>query len=104
MRNPWTGYARHTLWRASHHSRRAASPRQASPLVVTKDRGVEMDARRWPVGVAYGTRMEAFRLGPLVRALHVSELLRPVVVVAPREPLGDVNDIFGVSPDADLGG
>lgn len=63
-----------------------------------------MDDRRWPVGVAYGTRMEAFRLGPLVRALHVSELLRPVVVVAPREPLGDVNDIFGVSPDADLGG
>ena len=54
--------------------------------------------------VAYGTRPEAIKLAPVVRSLRGSERLRPVVVVSGqhREMLDQVNELFGIVPDADL--
>lgn len=57
-----------------------------------------------PVMVVYGTRPEAIKLAPVIRALEESMQLRPVVVVTGqhREMLDQVNQVFGISPDVDL--
>lgn len=62
------------------------------------------DARR-PVAVLYGTRPEAVKMAPVVRALAESTTLRPVVVTSGqhREMLDQVNEVFGIRPDHDLG-
>ncbi|PHP52227.1 non-hydrolyzing UDP-N-acetylglucosamine 2-epimerase [Actinomyces ruminis] len=54
--------------------------------------------------LVYGTRPEAIKLAPLVRALQHDERFEPVVVVTGqhREMLDQVNDFFGIVPDADL--
>jgi UDP-N-acetylglucosamine 2-epimerase (non-hydrolysing) len=54
--------------------------------------------------VAYGTRPEAVKLAPVVRALHASSVLAPVVAVSGqhREMLDQINDLFGIVPDHDL--
>ncbi len=56
------------------------------------------------VMVIYGTRPEAVKMAPLVRALGESDTLRPVVVSTGqhREMLDQVNHWFGVTPDIDL--
>lgn len=60
--------------------------------------------QRRPVVVAYGTRPEAIKLAPVVRGLHDSDRLRPVVVVSGqhREMLDQVNRLFDIAPDHDL--
>jgi len=54
--------------------------------------------------VVYGTRPEAIKLAPLIRALAASERLVPLVVVTGqhREMLDQVNALFGIVPDVDL--
>jgi UDP-N-acetylglucosamine 2-epimerase (non-hydrolysing) len=54
--------------------------------------------------VVYGTRPEAIKLAPVVRALDEHGALRPRVVVTGqhREMLDQVNDFFGITPDVDL--
>jgi len=54
--------------------------------------------------VVYGTRPEAIKLAPVVRALHADSGLLPVVAVTGqhREMLDQVNHFFGVTPDVDL--
>jgi UDP-N-acetylglucosamine 2-epimerase (non-hydrolysing) len=54
--------------------------------------------------VVYGTRPEAIKLAPVVRALDEHDALRPRVVVTGqhREMLDQVNDFFGITPDVDL--
>jgi len=56
------------------------------------------------VMVVYGTRPEAIKLAPLIRALATSERLEPLVVVTGqhREMLDQVNALFGIVPDVDL--
>ena len=56
------------------------------------------------VMVVYGTRPEAIKVAPLIRALATSESLEPLVVVTGqhREMLDQVNTLFGVVPDVDL--
>lgn len=56
------------------------------------------------VMVVYGTRPEAIKLAPLIRALAASERLEPLVVVTGqhREMLDQVNALFGIVPDVDL--
>jgi len=56
------------------------------------------------VMVVYGTRPEAIKLAPLIRALAASERLDPLVVVTGqhREMLDQVNTLFGIVPDVDL--
>lgn len=54
--------------------------------------------------VVYGTRPEAIKLAPVVRALRASAVLDPVVVVTGqhRQMLDQVNALFGISPEHDL--
>jgi UDP-N-acetylglucosamine 2-epimerase (non-hydrolysing) len=54
--------------------------------------------------VIYGTRPEAIKLAPVVRALADHDALTPEVVVTGqhREMLDQVNDFFGITPDVDL--
>ncbi|MFL0576518.1 non-hydrolyzing UDP-N-acetylglucosamine 2-epimerase [Brevibacterium luteolum] len=54
--------------------------------------------------VVYGTRPEAIKVAPVIRALEASETLRPVSVVTAqhREMLDQVNAVFGIEPDVDL--
>ena len=52
----------------------------------------------------FGTRPEAVKLSPVVRALEKSELLQPVVVLTAqhREMLDQMLKWFQVKPDHDL--
>lgn len=52
------------------------------------------------VMVIYGTRPEAVKMAPLVKALQVSPVLEPVVVSTGqhRAMMDQVNDWFGISP------
>ncbi|MDO8152299.1 non-hydrolyzing UDP-N-acetylglucosamine 2-epimerase [Isoptericola sp. b408] len=52
----------------------------------------------------YGTRPEAIKVAPVVRALEASETLDSVTVVTGqhREMLDQVNMVFGITPDHDL--
>ncbi|WP_344969048.1 non-hydrolyzing UDP-N-acetylglucosamine 2-epimerase [Streptosporangium fragile] len=54
--------------------------------------------------VVYGTRPEAIKVAPLIMALTGSPLFEPVVVVTAqhRRLLDQVNEVFGIEPDADL--
>lgn len=54
--------------------------------------------------VIYGTRPEAIKLAPVVKALEQSSALVPVVAVTGqhREMLDQVNTLFGVMPSHDL--
>jgi UDP-N-acetylglucosamine 2-epimerase (non-hydrolysing) len=54
--------------------------------------------------VVYGTRPEAIKMAPVVRALAASPLFRPVVAVTGqhRSMLDQVNTLFGIVPDFDL--
>ncbi len=56
------------------------------------------------VMVIYGTRPEAVKMAPLIRALEVSPVLTPIVVSTGqhREMMDQVNAWFGVTPDLDL--
>ena len=56
------------------------------------------------VMVIYGTRPEAVKMAPLIRALEHSPVLEPFVVSTGqhREMLDQVNRWFGVTPDLDL--
>ena len=56
------------------------------------------------VMIVYGTRPEAVKLAPLVLALAGSGDVEPYVVVTAqhRVMLDQVNDLFGIAPDADL--
>ncbi|WP_454729836.1 non-hydrolyzing UDP-N-acetylglucosamine 2-epimerase [Cellulosimicrobium protaetiae] len=61
--------------------------------------------RRRRVAVLYGTRPEAVKLAPVVHALDRRDGLVPVVVTSGqhREMLDQVNSLFGIIPDHDLG-
>ncbi|WP_098464552.1 non-hydrolyzing UDP-N-acetylglucosamine 2-epimerase [Isoptericola jiangsuensis] len=52
----------------------------------------------------YGTRPEAIKVAPVIKALEVSDRLDSVTVVTGqhREMLDQVNEIFGIVPDHDL--
>ncbi|MBI9114619.1 non-hydrolyzing UDP-N-acetylglucosamine 2-epimerase [Sanguibacter suaedae] len=56
------------------------------------------------VMVVYGTRPEAIKVAPLIRALEASTALDVVTVVTGqhREMLDQVNELFGIVPDVDL--
>jgi UDP-N-acetylglucosamine 2-epimerase (non-hydrolysing) len=56
------------------------------------------------VMTVYGTRPEAIKVAPVIRALEESRLLRSTTVVTGqhREMLDEVNAIFGITPDHDL--
>lgn len=53
----------------------------------------------------FGTRPEAIKLAPVVRALSSAPDMRPIVVVSGqhREMLDQVLDLFDISPEEDLG-
>lgn len=52
----------------------------------------------------YGTRPEAIKVAPIVKALKEAEIFDCVVVVTGqhREMLDQVNELFGITPDYDL--
>ena len=54
--------------------------------------------------VIYGTRPEAVKMAPLIKALEASDVLEPVVVSTGqhREMLDQVNSWFGINPEIDL--
>jgi UDP-N-acetylglucosamine 2-epimerase (non-hydrolysing) len=56
------------------------------------------------VMTVYGTRPEAVKLGPVIRAMQDDPELEPVVVLTGqhRSMLDQVNEVFGISADADL--
>ena len=59
-------------------------------------------ARR--VMVVYGTRPEAIKLAPVLRAMHASGELSPIVTLTGqhRQIVDQVNGMFGIQPDHDL--
>ena len=54
--------------------------------------------------VVYGTRPEAIKVAPVIRALEESDELDVITVVTAqhREMLDQVNEVFGITPDVDL--
>ncbi|MCF2570859.1 non-hydrolyzing UDP-N-acetylglucosamine 2-epimerase [Brevibacterium sp. UCMA 11754] len=54
--------------------------------------------------VIYGTRPEAIKVAPVIKALEEDETLSPIVVVTAqhREMLDQVNEVFQIVPDVDL--
>jgi UDP-N-acetylglucosamine 2-epimerase (non-hydrolysing) len=56
------------------------------------------------VMVVYGTRPEAIKLAPVIRAIRASQLLTPIVTLTGqhRAVVDQVNTMFGVRPDHDL--
>jgi UDP-N-acetylglucosamine 2-epimerase (non-hydrolysing) len=56
------------------------------------------------VMVIYGTRPEAVKVAPLIRALDESAFFTPLVTVTAqhRSMLDQVNDVFGIKPELDL--
>lgn len=52
----------------------------------------------------FGTRPEAIKVAPVIRAIEVSETLhsRTAVTAQHREMLDQVNELFGITPDIDL--
>lgn len=56
------------------------------------------------VMVVYGTRPEAIKLAPVLRAMHDSGTLSPIVTLTGqhRQIVDQVNGMFGVQPDHDL--
>jgi UDP-N-acetylglucosamine 2-epimerase (non-hydrolysing) len=54
--------------------------------------------------VVYGTRPEAIKMAPLIRAIDGHPLLEPIVAVTGqhREMLDQVNELFGIKPVHDL--
>ena len=54
--------------------------------------------------VVYGTRPEAVKVAPLIRALDDSPLFTPLVAVTAqhRSMLDQVNEVFGITPHYDL--
>ncbi len=60
--------------------------------------------RKKRVMVIYGTRPEAIKLAPVIRAIGASSLLSPIVTLTGqhRAILDQVNAMFGIKPDHDL--
>ena len=56
------------------------------------------------VMVIYGTRPEAIKMAPVIKALEDDPTLTPIVVVTAqhREMLDQVNEVFDIVPDVDL--
>lgn len=56
------------------------------------------------VMVIYGTRPEAIKVAPVIKALEDDPTLTPIVVVTAqhREMLDQVNEVFDIVPDVDL--
>lgn len=56
------------------------------------------------VMVVYGTRPEAIKVAPVIKALESDEDLNPIVVTTAqhREMLDQVNEVFDIVPDVDL--
>jgi UDP-N-acetylglucosamine 2-epimerase (non-hydrolysing) len=89
----------------------AAKQRPHGPAIVTSDGsgGGNDDSAGEPrlrtAMVVYGTRPEAIKLAPVVRALRSSTAVEPVVAVTGqhRELLDHVHTLFGIEPDHDLG-
>src|SRR5699024_8956682 len=54
--------------------------------------------------VVYGTRPEAIKVAPVIKALEADPNLEPIVVVTAqhREMLDQVNQVFDIVPDVDL--
>lgn len=87
----------------------AFHPHLAGRLPSDRPRRAEAPTAHHPGGrvdvmVVYGTRPEAVKMAPVVRALHASPLLDPVVLVTGqhREMLDQVHEVFGIVPDHDL--
>ena len=56
------------------------------------------------VMVIYGTRPEAIKVAPVIKALEAHPRLTPIVAVTAqhREMLDQVNEVFDITPDVDL--
>ena len=75
-----------------------APPKQNQPNVYP----LAYPRRR--IMVIYGTRPEAVKVAPLIRALDESAFFTPLVTVTAqhRSMLDQVNDFFGIKPEFDL--
>ncbi|MET9022281.1 UDP-N-acetylglucosamine 2-epimerase (non-hydrolyzing) [Actinopolymorpha sp. NPDC004070] len=72
------------------------------PATPTSTKGSSATVAR--VMLVYGTRPEAIKMAPVVRALGESATIEPVVAVTGqhREMLDQVHELFGIDPDHDL--
>ena len=63
-----------------------------------------MNQRSKKVLVAFGTRPEAIKMAPVIKALAAAPAVEPIVVVTAqhRQMLDQVLDLFGITPDDDL--
>ena len=70
----------------------------------TLDNGTNKPLTRLKVLTVFGTRPEAIKMAPLVKALHTETQIESIVCVTAqhREMLDQVLDIFDIQPDFDL--
>ena len=75
-----------------------ATPKQDQPNVYP------LASPRRRIMVIYGTRPEAVKVAPLIRALDESAFFTPLVAVTAqhRSMLDQVNNFFGIKPEYDL--
>lgn len=77
--------------------------RLAKQMPGEKTASLPTDTKR-NIMVVYGTRPEAVKVAPVIKALTSHESLKPTIVVTGqhREMLDQVNEVFGIQPDLDL--
>jgi UDP-N-acetylglucosamine 2-epimerase (non-hydrolysing) len=78
--------------------------RENKTTMLTKPVITESPSRKRRVMVVFGTRPEAIKVAPVVKALSESSLFEPIVAVTAqhRSMLDQVLDLFSIVPDFDL--
>lgn len=77
-------------------------------VAPTVDEGDALSVNSFMTGpkvmVIFGTRPEAIKVAPVIKALEADPMLTPIVVVTAqhREMLDQVNEVFNIVPDVDL--
>src|SRR5260370_41558347 len=90
-------------------SRTRPRPSNPAPLLKPPDQELRNQMqlgqpRAKRVMVVYGTRPEAIKLAPVIRAIQASPLLTPIVTLTGQHQamVDQVNAMFGVRPDHNL--
>ena len=84
-----------------------AFPRLTTWRIIDKPlclRPAEVGAAMDRVALIYGTRPEAVKIAPLIKAVEADDLLDPYVLISAqhRSMLDQVNDLFAIDPHIDL--
>ena len=73
-------------------------------IITSKERKAGIKLKKIKVMSVFGTRPEAIKMAPLVKALEATEEIHSIVCVTAqhREMLDQVLEVFDIQPDYDL--